>query len=178
MNATHTIWIYVLAVTMIAAWTDWRTRRIPNWLTVPAVALGIGVNAVAAGWPGVKTSLEGAGLAMAILLPFVALRGLGAGDWKLMTAVGALLGPFLFLIALLASVFVSGLMAVVHLARHGRTMTTLRNVGVLIRGVFTFGFRSRPEISLDNPKLLKVPFGVAAAIATVICYCATRCGVL
>ena len=178
MNAAHTFWISALAVTLIAAWTDWRTRRIPNWLTMPALVLGIGTHALAAGWPGAKASLEGAGLAMAILLPFVIVRGLGAGDWKLMTAVGALLGPGLFIVALLASVFVSGLMAMVHLVRHGMVMTTLRNLVVLVRGVFSFGFRSHPEISLDNPKLLKVPFGVAAAIATVICYCATRCGAL
>jgi prepilin peptidase CpaA len=178
MNAGHTIWIYAIALTLIAAWTDWRTRRIPNWLTMPALALGIGVNALAEGWPGVKTSLEGAGLALLILLPFVLMRGLGAGDWKLMAAVGAFLGPILLLIALLASIFVSGVMAMVHLVRHGRVMTTLHNLGVLIRGVFSFGFRSHPEISLDNPKLLKLPFGVAAALATVICYCATRCGAL
>jgi prepilin peptidase CpaA len=105
-------------------------------------------------------------------------RGLGAGDWKLMAAIGAFLGPLLFLLALLASVLVCGLMAIVHLIRNGQVMTTLRNMVVLVRGVFSFGFRSHPEISLDNPKLLKLPFGVAAAIATVICYCATRWGVI
>jgi prepilin peptidase CpaA len=178
MNAAHSIWIYTLAVTLIAAWTDWRTRKIPNWLTVPALALGIGVNALAAGWPGAKASLEGAGLALIILLPFVLKRGLGAGDWKLMAAVGAFLGPLLFLLALLASILVSGLMAIVHLIRNGQLMTTLRNMVVLVRGFFSFGFRSHPRISLDNPKLLKLPFGVAAAIATVICYCATRWGVI
>jgi len=178
MNAAHTIWICTLAVTLIAAWTDWRTRKIPNWLTVPALALGIGVNALAAGWPGAKASLEGAGLALVILFPFVLKRGLGAGDWKLMAAIGAFLGPLLFLLALLGSVLVCGLMAIVHLIRNGQVMTTLRNMVVLVRGVFSFGFRSHPEISLDNPKLLKLPFGVAAAIATVICYCATRWGVI
>jgi len=178
MNAADTIWIFTLAVTLIAAWTDWRTRKIPNWLTVPALALGIGVNALAAGWPGARASLEGAGLALLILFPFVLKRGLGAGDWKLMAAIGALLGPILFLLALFASIFVSGLMAMVHLIRNGKVMTTMRNMVVIVRGVFSFGFRSHPEISLDNPKLLKVPFGVAAAIATVICYCATRWGVI
>jgi prepilin peptidase CpaA len=178
MNAAHSIWIYTLAVTLIAAWTDWRTRRIPNWLTVPALVLGIGVNTLAAGWPGARASLEGAGLALIILFPFVLKRGLGAGDWKLMAAIGAFLGPLLFLLALLGSVLVCGLMAIVHLIRMGQVMTTLRNMVVLVRGVFSFGFRSHPEISLDNPKLLKLPFGVAAAIATVICYCATRWGVI
>ena len=178
MNAAQAIWICTIAVTLLAAWTDWRTRKIPNWLTVPALVLGITVNAFAAGWSGAKASLEGAGLALILLLPFVLKRGLGAGDWKLMGAVGAFLGPILLLLALLASIFVSGLMAMVNLIRNGRVMTTLSNMVVLVRGFFSYGLRAHPEISLDNPKLLKLPFGVAAAIATVICYCATRWGVL
>jgi prepilin peptidase CpaA len=178
MNAAQAIWICTIAVTLLAAWTDWRTRKIPNWLTVPALVLGITVNAFAAGWSGAKASLEGAGLALILLLPFVLKRGLGAGDWKLMGAVGAFLGPVLFLLALLASIFVSGLMAMVHLIRNGRVMTTLCNMVEIVRGFFSYGLRAHPEVSLDNPKLLKLPFGVAAAIATVICYCATRWGVL
>jgi hypothetical protein len=92
MNAAQTIWICTIAVTLLAAWIDWRTRRIPNWLTVPALVLGIAVNAFAAGWHGAKASLEGAGLALILLLPFVLKRELGAGDWKLMGAVGAFPG--------------------------------------------------------------------------------------
>lgn len=175
MNAAQTIWSLAILVAVVAAWMDWRTRRIPNWLTVSGLILGIATNTVLAGWSGTKASLEGAGLALAVLLPFVLMRGLGAGDWKLMAAVGALLGPKLFLLALVASLLISGLMAFVHLMRLGRLMDTLRNMLVLARGFVSFGLRmqSHPDISLDNPKLVKLPFGVAAAIATVIC-CATQ----
>jgi prepilin peptidase CpaA len=170
MNAATIIWTFTIAVVLLAAWTDWRWRKIPNWLTVPGLILGIGANAIAAGWPGAKASLEGAGLALALLLPFVLLRGFGAGDWKLMGTIGAFLGPMGLLRALLVSCIVSGLMAYVHLVRLGRFMDTLRNMLVLVRGFFSFGIRPNPQISLDNPKLVKLPFGVAAAIAVVICY--------
>lgn len=53
----------------------------------------------------------------------------------------------------------------------------MRNMYVLVRGFLSFGLRKNPEISLDNPGLLKLPFGVAVAAATVICYCAARWGV-
>jgi hypothetical protein len=43
---------------------------------------------------------------------------------------------------------------------------------VLVRGFFSFGLRANPKISLDNPVLLKVPFGVAVAVSTLICFCA------
>jgi len=174
MSATQIIWALALALALSAAWTDWRTRKIPNWLTVPALLLGLTLHTVIAGWPGAKIALEGAGLALALLLPLVLLRGLEAGDWKLMGALGAFLGPVLLLYVLLGSVLVSGLMAIVEMMRTRRVRETMRNLSVLVRGFLSFGLRKNPEISLDNPGLLKLPFGVAVAAATVICYCAAR----
>jgi prepilin peptidase CpaA len=174
INGTQIIWVLALALALFAAWTDWHTRKIPNWLTVPALFLGFVVHTVIAGWAGAKTSLEGAGLALGLLLPLVLLRGLGAGDWKLMGALGAFLGPILLLYVLLGSVLVSGLMAMVEVMRTRRVRETMRNLSVLVRGFLSFGLRRNPEISLDNPGLLKLPFGVAVAAATVICYCAAR----
>jgi hypothetical protein len=94
-----------------------------------------------------------------------------------MGALGAFLGPVLFLCVLVASILVSGLMAVVEVMRTHRVKSTMRNLFVLVRGFLSFGLRKNPEISLDNPGLLKLPFGVAVAAATVICYCAARWGV-
>jgi len=131
---------------------------------------------VLTGWHGAKMSLEGAGLALVLLLPLVLLRGFGAGDWKLMGAVGAFLGPILFLFVLFGSVFVSGLMAMIAMMRTNRVLTTLRNMVQLIRGFVSFGLREKPKITLDNPQLLKLPFGVAVAVSTMICFCVGRWG--
>ncbi len=174
MITQETIWMFALGVTLLAGWVDFRTSKIPNWLTVPALILGVGVHILVAGWPGAKTSLEGAGLALVLLLPLVLLRGLGAGDWKLMGAVGAFLGPLMFLFVLVGSILVSGLMAMVAIMRTHRVVETIRNMWVLVRGFFSFGLRANPKISLDNPTLLKVPFGVAVAVSTLICFCAAR----
>ena len=176
MNAEQTIWIFTIGVTLLAAWLDLRTRKIPNWLTVPAFILGVGMRTVLGGWPGTKSSLEGTGLALVILLPLVLMRALGAGDWKLMGAVGSFLGPILFLFVLLGSIFVSGLMAIVEMTRTQRVRETFHNLFVLVRGFISFGLRTNREISLDNPRLLKLPFGVAVAISTLIFFCAARWG--
>jgi prepilin peptidase CpaA len=170
----QTMWLLTLSVALLGGWVDFRTRKIPNWLTLPALVLGIVVHTVAAGWSGAAASLEGAGLALAVLLPGVLLRGLGAGDWKLMAAIGALVGPLMFLFVLVGSLLVSGLMAIVAILRTQRVGETLRNMWVLVRGFFSFGLRKNPTISLDNPALLKVPFGVAVAISTLVCFCAAR----
>jgi prepilin peptidase CpaA len=176
MNATQTIWAFTLAVAIVAAWSDWRTRRIPNWLTVAGVILGVGLHTVIAGRRGAAASLEGVGLALALLLPLVLLRALGAGDWKLMGALGAFLGPWMVLFVMLASFLISGFMAILMMIQAKRVKATLRNLVTLIRGFVSFGLRTNPQISLDNPGLLKLPFGVAAAIGTVVCLAATRWG--
>jgi len=172
MHAAQIIWILTLALTLLAALLDWRWRRIPNWLTIPGLFSGVAVHATVGGWHGALFSLEGAGLALILLLPLVVMRALGAGDWKLMGAVGSLMGWQMFLFVLLGSIFASGIMAVAQVLRMGRVMETLRNMVTLVRGFFTFGLRKNPEISLDNARLLKLPFGVAVAAATVVCFCA------
>jgi prepilin peptidase CpaA len=176
MRMQETIWACTIGMTLLAAIVDFRTHKIPNWLTVPALFLGITLRTVISGWTGAKASLEGAGLALVLLLPLVLMRAFGAGDWKLMGAVGAFLGPILFLLVLLGSVLVSGLMAMVEMTRTRRVKETFHNLVVLVQGFFSFGLRANPEISLDNPALLKLPFGVAVAISTLACFCAARWG--
>ena|SRR5579864_639376 len=174
INAALLIWALTMAFTVWAGWLDWRTRKIPNWLTVSGLLLGIAVRSLVGGWRGMVVSLEGAGLALAILLPLVLVRGLGAGDWKLMGAVGSLLGPWAFLALLFVSMLVTGVMAVATVIWTRRVAATLRNIGVIIQGFFVFGWRGNPEMTIDNPGLLKLPFGVAVAVTTLICFVASR----
>lgn len=168
------IWALTLALTLSAALLDCRSRRIPNWLTVPGFFLGVAVHIALRGWHGALFALEGAALALVLLLTPVLIRVLGAGDWKLMGAVGALVGPALVLVILFGGLLVSGLMAVVQMARTHRVEETLRNMVVLVRGVFAFGLKANAQASLDNPHSLKLPFGVAVALATILCFCAAQ----
>jgi len=149
-----------------AGWLDWRSRQIPNRLTVPALMVGLAMSAVLGGWPGTKSALEGAGISLGVLLPFVVMRGLGAGDWKLMGALGAFLGPQRGTVVLLGTVLIAGVMAVVEIIRQKKVLETLSNLWVLFVAYSTFHVGSTRDITLDNPGLLKIPFGVAAALST------------
>jgi prepilin peptidase CpaA len=150
-----------------AGWLDWRTRKLPNWLTVPALLLGLLLSLLLGRWPGLKASLEGAGISLAVLLPFVLARGLGAGDWKLMGALGAYLGPYSAIIVLLGTIFIAGLMSVVEVVRQRKVQETLKNLWILFVAYSTFHVNNARAFTLDNPGLLKIPFGVAAALSTV-----------
>lgn len=156
-------------LSVIAGWTDFRSRRIPNWLTVTSLAGGVALNTLAAGWTGLRSSLLGAGLGLLLLLPFVLLRSLGAGDWKLAGALGAFVGPGLLANLLMGSVFVAGAMALGLVIYKGRLRETFRNIGRMLASLVSFHMPG-PEVSLDNPRSLKVPYGVALASTVVIYY--------
>lgn len=174
MRAEQTVWAWLIAITLIAAIVDFRTQKIPNWLTVTQIFAGITLHSLMTGWGGAKLALEGAGLALGVMLPLVLLRAIGAGDWKLMGAVGAFLGPILFLFVLFGSICVSGLMAMVRITWSGRIKETFQNLIILVRGFISFGLRPNAKISLDNPGLMKLPFAVAVALSTVACFIAAR----
>jgi prepilin peptidase CpaA len=162
------IWMLATIPALIAGWTDWRARRIPNWLTVPALLIGLGAHVLAAGWAGGKESLLGAGLGLGLLLPFVLIRSLGAGDWKLVGALGAFLGPSRLLTVLVGAILMAGLMALALIVWKRRIRQTAHNLAHMVAGLFTLHLPG-PEVSLDNPESLKIPFGVAVA-ATVVLY--------
>ena len=149
----------------VAGFTDWRNRRIPNWLTVSGLIIGIAVNVIASGWGGLKTSLLGAGFGLLVLLPFVFVRSLGAGDWKLAGALGAFVGWEVLADLLIVSVFVAGVMALGLVIYKRRFKETLRNMGRLLGSLFSLRMPGA-EVSLDNPQSLKIPYGVALALAT------------
>jgi len=162
-----------IVLALVAGWTDLRSRRIPNWLTVPAVFVGMAVNVATRGFgSGLKTSLLGAALGLALLLPFVLLRALGAGDWKLAGALGSFVGPSLLVDLLLGSVFMAGLMALALVIYKGRFRQTLSNIGHILVSLVTFRLPGH-SVTLDNPDALKVPYGVALA-ATVLIYGVAR----
>src|SRR5579864_1687127 len=164
----------LVLVALIAGWTDLRSRRIPNWLTVPGFVAGVAVNVVLGGWVGLKTSLLGALLGLGLLLPFVLLRSLGAGDWKLAGALGAFAGPDALADLLIGSVFVAGVMAVIY---KGRLRQTISNIGHILVSLVTFRLPST-RVSLDNPDSLKVPYGVALAFTVVLYGVLWRFGVV
>jgi prepilin peptidase CpaA len=162
---------------VIAGYTDLRSRRIPNWLTVPGLVIGMAGSTALSGWGGLRSSLLGAGLGLVLLLPFVLLRSLGAGDWKLAGALGAFTGPGALVDLLLGSVFVAGIMAVALVIYKGRVRQTIRNIGHILISLVTFRLPGA-RVSLDNPDSLKIPYGVALAFTVVLYGVLSKMGVV
>jgi len=156
-----------MLVATIAGVLDWRYRRIPNWLTVSGFGAGVAVNTILYRWPGLKAALMGTALGLALLLPFVLVRSLGAGDWKLAGALGACLGPRQLLAVLVGTILVAGVMALAVVIWQGRLKRTLLNIAHLLAALFSLRMPGS-EVSLDDPQSTKIPFGVAMALTVFV----------
>ncbi len=99
----------VAVVTMIAGVTDALWLKISNWLTLPLLAGGLLFHAFAPSQMGVLFALLGAGLGFGLLVVFFIAGGLGAGDVKLLSAIGAWIGPHDVLVLYIVSAFLVGL---------------------------------------------------------------------
>ncbi len=159
-------WIPAVVVAMGAGILDWRYRRIPNWLTVSGFAAGVAVNTILYHGPGLKAALLGTVLGLGLLLPFVLVRSLGAGDWKLAGALGACLGPRQLLSVLMGTILVAGAMALAVVIWKGRLKRTLVNIAHLLAALLSLRMPGS-EVSLDDPQSTKIPFGVAMALTVV-----------
>lgn len=126
--------LHLLTYTLLAGslFYDLRERRIPNFLTFTGMAAGLALQAVFHGPQGLLASFLGLGLGLLLLFPLFAINKFGAGDVKLLAAVGALRGlHFLWRAALLGAVS-GGLLALVALAYH-------RELGYVTLGIITGG---------------------------------------
>jgi len=156
-----------ILLSVIAGGTDWRSRRIPNWLTVPGFAVGVTLSTFFGGRGGLKDSLLGAGLAFAVMLPFWLLKSLGAGDLKFAVALGAYTGPSRLIDILIGSVFVAGVMALALVIYKRRLFQTIKNIGHILVSLATFRLPGS-HVTLANPDALTIPYGVSLALMVVL----------
>ena len=98
---------FVAVFTIAAMVTDLRSRRIPNWLTVSGLVVGIVFHTVASGWHGTLFALGGFAVGFGVLFVLWSIGGGGGGDVKLMGALGAWLGAKLTIAVFLLSAFMA-----------------------------------------------------------------------
>ncbi len=156
----------MIAMVVLAAGIDVGTRRIPNVLTVTGFVIALALRGLV-GWDPLVAGLAGAGLGFVVSVPLFLLGGMGGGDVKLLTAVGAFLGPQQLFVALLATALVGGLMAVVVAARNGVLVPTVRRALRLITVPFNRSGGGEALPTLSTPGAISVPYGLAIAFGAV-----------
>jgi prepilin peptidase CpaA len=166
MDRDSTLLLIALALAITAAVFDVQQHRIPNWLTYPGIISGIALRGVLFGWKGMGSAVAGCFLAGGVMLLFYLVRAMGAGDLKLMAAIGSLVGPGQAVVVLLATAICGGVMAIGYAVYRGRMWATIKNVGSVLKFHAWAGLQAHPELNLDNPATLRMPYGLAIAAGT------------
>lgn len=161
-----------------AALSDILWRRIPNLLVLAGLCAAFAVHLVFPSDLGWRRAASGMALGFSLLLPFYLLRGMAAGDVKLMAMVGAFLGPQLTVATVVMTFLVGGAWAVVVVSRSGawpRLLANFRSIGRSARGGDGV---ANASVSLDpsSTSVGRMPYGAVIAIGTGVALLAFRGG--
>ena len=150
----------------LAAISDIRTHRIPNFLSISGLGLGLLWHGFHHGPSGLLFSLEGLGAACLALLPY-ALRALGAGDVKLLGAVGALMGPTFLLWTLLGTIFAGAVLGLLWAITRGVLRETLVNAAF---GLYLLKGRAGVIALASTSKAGRMPLAPAIALGALFAF--------
>jgi prepilin peptidase CpaA len=150
----------------VAAGFDIRFRKIPNWLVLAGIVVGLAWNVSSTGWSGLGRGAAGLGLGFGLYFPLYLLRARGAGDVKLLAAVGAVTGPGNCFWVFLLTAVLGGLIALIFLLFRGRVRQTFFNVAWILRDLLQFKapYRSSDELDVTSTKGLRLPHGALMAV--------------
>ena len=151
---------------VVAAVTDVREGRIPNWLTFSLAAFGFGVQSWEHGWEGFLFSLGGLGVGLACLMFFYIKGGMGAGDVKLLGAIGAILGPGQVVIAFAFAAMLGGLYSLALLSNQGGLRQAWDRVFLLLSTLKVT--RTLPVSGDQIPAEPKLRYALVLGLGTVI----------
>ncbi len=160
--------IFVGILLALACLSDLRTRRIPNVLTISAAAGALLFHLATGGWSAAGWSVAGLFLGALLFFPMFALRGMGAGDVKLLAAVGAWLGPGQVATVALATSIAGGVIALVVALAHGYLRKALTNLYLILMHWRIAGVRPLPALTLERARGPRLAYAFPIAIGTVV----------
>jgi len=163
--------IFVGTLLVLACTSDWRTRRIPNLLTGSAAIAAVLFHLATAGWTAAGWSVVGLCAGALLFLPMFALRGMGAGDVKLLAAVGAWVGPGQVVLVALATSLVGGVMAVAVALAFGYLRQALTNIYLLLAHWRVMGVAPLPAVTLERASGPRLAYAFPIALGTVVTLC-------
>ena len=149
------------ALLMAAVYCDVRRHRIPNTLTLAGLSAGIVLETASGGVHGLGVACVGAAFGLACFFPLYLLRGMGAGDVKLLAALGTFLGPLGVVYAALFSLIAGGFVAIVHVAWRALRVSAAR---MLSDGLAAAGASACIAASLARRD--RLPFALPIAIGS------------
>jgi Flp pilus assembly protein protease CpaA len=154
-------------ILVTAAVTDLRWRRIPNWLTLPALPVGLIAQAVYG--EGFLQGLLGALGGFAALFVLFAIGAGGGGDVKLFTVVGSFVGFHNLGVVFVLVAIIGGIAGMIAALRAGALTRVLKNSLMIFaslgRGRWA-EFRERSD--LNKPGAMRLAYGAVIALGALL----------
>jgi prepilin peptidase CpaA len=162
--------LILVALVLTAAIWDLKSRRIPNWLSLTGIISGIALNSFLYGFTGCKESLEGMATAFGVYFLLYLVRAMGAGDVKLMAAVGSFVGPGNWFMIFLITAVIGGVIAVTILVWRKRLRKTFDNVLFIVSEMMHFRapYMAREELSVKSQKAFTLPHGAVIGLGCIV----------
>lgn len=159
------------AIGLAACVTDLRSRRIPNVLTFGGALAGVLANAVTGGADGAGAALAGWLVGIAVFFVPFALGGMGAGDVKLVAALGAWLGPIDTLWLALYAGIAGGALAIAVAVAHGYLQQAFANIWRLLTYWRLVGVRPLDDLTLTRSRAPRLAYAVPIFVGAVVTVC-------
>lgn len=161
----------LIALLVVAAVIDYRSYRIPNWLTMGGVlfALGYSLAVPFASQAGIVWALGGLVLGLLMLLPLYVIRAMGAGDVKLMAMVGAFVGLGDIFQVVVCTFIAGGVAALGYAIYHRvlvRMFTNIRADVQLLGASALAGIKPQLDVASRN-SVGRLPYGASIAAGTI-----------
>jgi len=158
----------LLLIAALAVAGDIRTRRIPNVLTFGGALAALVYMGATSGLSGLESAAGGWLVGAALFFPFFALRGMGAGDVKLLAALGAWLGPNDAIWLAIFAAMAGGVFGIVVAIASGYFRTALRNVWVMLTHWRVAGIQPVPGLTLTDSKAPRLAYALPIAAGLVV----------
>jgi prepilin peptidase CpaA len=158
--------VILLILLVVGMFMDLRYRRLPNWLTLPTIIIGIIIKTWSHGLlNGALDAIGGVLFAFVLLLPFI-YGGLGGGDLKFLAAIGALKGFQFVLWSALYGAVLGGLVSAGILISQKRFTNELWRYFLFLRNLGS-PKAERPNLRPEKKKESLFPYGVVIVLGTI-----------
>jgi prepilin peptidase CpaA len=117
---------------LLASWIDYAQRRVPNWLNLALIVVGFVVQGMFFGTAGLTVAFWGMMTGFGLLIVPWMMHGMGAGDVKLMAAIGVWMGAGLTFYSFALGVVFGGVTATIMILSTGRLRMACGNLGVIM----------------------------------------------
>jgi prepilin peptidase CpaA len=155
----------LMIVVIVASVFDFRYRRIPNWLVGAGALAGFVSSTAASGWHGLSGSLLGFLTGFLLYLPLYIVRARGAGDVKLLAAIGAIVGVWTCVLITVFSALLGGVVALGLILWKKRLSKTLLNVSVITHELLRrrMPYMVDEQLDVRHPESLRTPHALILA---------------